>query len=70
MISTGEKKFYIQCYVCSPDIAIIWHTSEDEDAFQFVIDPDLINDTKKTPLLTTDKQLEVDDFDFTSSIYP
>lgn len=47
LISTGEKKFYIQCYVFSPDIAIIWYTSEDEDTFQFVIDPDLINDTKK-----------------------
>ena len=68
MISTGEKKFYIQCHVCSPEIAIIWHTSKDEDAFQFVIDADRNIEKKKTPLLTTDEQLEVDDLDFTSSI--
>lgn len=46
LILTGEKQFYIQVYFRSPDIAIIWHNSEDEDAFQFIIDADLKNGKK------------------------
>lgn len=66
LILTGEKQFYIQVYFRFPDIAIIWHNSEDEDAFQFVIDADLNNGKK---LLTTDEQLEIDDLGFNSGIY-
>lgn len=66
LILTGEKQFYIQIYFRFPDIAIIWHNSEDEDAFQFVIDADLNNGKK---LLTTEEQLEIDDLGFNSGIY-